>query len=149
MRYLLCRLYSYTTLCNQEILHLTESAGMVPSIFHLAGQVQGLMKSSSRLLLQMFPASPWKSQEYLDGTGLLEEVETADWTDQTLPSWRHSVWVRMPNLVFFFERKLTDPTENPDPLNMLTLLTFSCFIVKACWGVKLGVDVFEWKMLHF
>ena len=22
------------------------------------------------------------------------EVETADWTDQTLPSWRHSVWVR-------------------------------------------------------
>jgi len=34
-----------------------------------------------------------KYKEYLDGTGLLEEVETADWTDQTLPSWRHSVWV--------------------------------------------------------
>lgn len=34
-----------------------------------------------------------KYKEYLDGTGLLEQVETADWTDQTLPSWRHSVWV--------------------------------------------------------
>ncbi|CAJ1386718.1 unnamed protein product [Effrenium voratum] len=34
-----------------------------------------------------------KYKEHLDGTGKLEQVETADWTDQTLPSWRHSVWV--------------------------------------------------------
>lgn len=61
----------------------------------------------------MFPASPWRSQEYLDGTGLLEEVETADWTDQTLPSWRHSVWVRMPNVGYLFFKRKTDPTEKP------------------------------------
>lgn len=34
-----------------------------------------------------------KYKEYLEGTELLEKVETADWTNQTLPSWRHSVWV--------------------------------------------------------
>ena len=27
------------------------------------------------------------------GTGKLENVGTADWTDPTLPSWRHSIWV--------------------------------------------------------
>lgn len=34
-----------------------------------------------------------KYKEHLLGTNLLSEVETADWTEQTLPSWRHSVWV--------------------------------------------------------
>jgi len=29
----------------------------------------------------------------MEGTNLLEKVETDDWTDQTLPSWRHSIWV--------------------------------------------------------
>jgi len=29
----------------------------------------------------------------MEDTGRLEAVETADWTEQTLPSWRHSIWV--------------------------------------------------------
>eukprot|EP00931_Biecheleriopsis_adriatica_P103744 TRINITY_DN78538_c0_g1_i1.p1 TRINITY_DN78538_c0_g1~~TRINITY_DN78538_c0_g1_i1.p1 ORF type:complete len:463 (+),score=51.04 TRINITY_DN78538_c0_g1_i1:72-1391(+) len=29
----------------------------------------------------------------MKGTGVLETVETADWTERTLPSWRHSIWV--------------------------------------------------------
>ncbi len=29
----------------------------------------------------------------LQGTGKLDDVATADWTDPTLPSWRHSIWV--------------------------------------------------------
>jgi MPBQ/MSBQ methyltransferase len=29
----------------------------------------------------------------LQGSGVLEQVATTDWTAQTLPSWRHSVWV--------------------------------------------------------
>jgi len=32
-------------------------------------------------------------KEHLMATGALSSVETADWTEQTLPSWRHSVWV--------------------------------------------------------
>jgi len=34
-----------------------------------------------------------KYKEYMLGTGLLDQVETNDWTEQTLPSWRHSIWV--------------------------------------------------------
>ncbi|CAE7835004.1 unnamed protein product [Symbiodinium sp. CCMP2592] len=34
-----------------------------------------------------------KYKEYMEGTELLEQVDTADWTEQTLPAWRHSVWV--------------------------------------------------------
>merc|ERR1712217_309509 len=29
----------------------------------------------------------------MEETGVLESVETADRTEQTLPSWRHSIWV--------------------------------------------------------
>ena len=29
----------------------------------------------------------------IQGTGQLEQVATDDWTDPTLPSWRHSNWV--------------------------------------------------------
>lgn len=32
-------------------------------------------------------------EKRLNATGLLERVDTADWTKQTLPSWRHSIWV--------------------------------------------------------
>lgn len=35
-------------------------------------------------------------QEYgrlLQGTGQVDEVVTEDWVDETLPSWRHSIWV--------------------------------------------------------
>jgi len=34
-----------------------------------------------------------KYKEHLLGTGALAEVETEDWTQRTLPSWRHSIWV--------------------------------------------------------
>lgn len=34
-----------------------------------------------------------KYKEYMEGTELLDQVDTADWTEQTLPAWRHSVWV--------------------------------------------------------
>jgi len=34
-----------------------------------------------------------KYKEHLKCTGALAEVETADWTEQTLPAWRHSIWV--------------------------------------------------------
>lgn len=31
--------------------------------------------------------------QLMQGTGVLESVETGDWTERTLPSWRHSIWV--------------------------------------------------------
>jgi len=31
--------------------------------------------------------------KFMENTGKLENVSTDDWTDQTLPSWRHSIWV--------------------------------------------------------
>lgn len=31
--------------------------------------------------------------QLMQGTGRLQEVVTADWTPQTLPSWLHSIWV--------------------------------------------------------
>lgn len=31
--------------------------------------------------------------QLMQGTGVLETVETDDWTECTLPSWRHSIWV--------------------------------------------------------
>jgi len=35
--------------------------------------------------------------ECMQGTGQLEQVGTADWTEPTLPSWRHSIWVGVYN----------------------------------------------------
>lgn len=32
-------------------------------------------------------------ERLMNGTGQLESVGTADWTDPTIPSWRHSIWV--------------------------------------------------------
>lgn len=32
-------------------------------------------------------------KELVDATGLMNEVTTADWNEQTIASWRHSVWV--------------------------------------------------------
>lgn len=29
----------------------------------------------------------------MEGTGVLQSVQTEDWTERTLPSWRHSIWV--------------------------------------------------------
>lgn len=29
----------------------------------------------------------------MDGTSLLRQIRTEDWAEQTLPSWRHSIWV--------------------------------------------------------
>lgn len=34
-----------------------------------------------------------KYKEIIDTTGLMNEVKTEDWNDQTIASWRHSVWV--------------------------------------------------------
>lgn len=34
-----------------------------------------------------------KYAELIDATGLMNEVTTADWVDETIASWRHSVWV--------------------------------------------------------
>merc|ERR1712226_224239 len=34
-----------------------------------------------------------KYKRHLLDTAALEKVETHDWTEQTLPSWRHSIWV--------------------------------------------------------
>jgi len=31
--------------------------------------------------------------KFMEETGVLEKVETDDWAEQTLPSWRHSIWV--------------------------------------------------------
>lgn len=36
---------------------------------------------------------PQAKNALLQGTGKLESVGTADWTDPTIPSWRHSIWV--------------------------------------------------------
>jgi MPBQ/MSBQ methyltransferase len=34
-----------------------------------------------------------KYKEIIDATGVMDEVTTADWNEQTIASWRHSVWV--------------------------------------------------------
>lgn len=34
-----------------------------------------------------------KYKEIIDATGLMNEVTTDDWNEQTIASWRHSVWV--------------------------------------------------------
>jgi len=34
-----------------------------------------------------------KYNEIIDATGVMNEVTTADWVDETIASWRHSVWV--------------------------------------------------------
>lgn len=34
-----------------------------------------------------------KYKEIIDATGLMNEVTTLDWKDQTIASWRHSIWV--------------------------------------------------------
>jgi len=34
-----------------------------------------------------------KYVELIDATGVMNEVTTADWVDETIASWRHSVWV--------------------------------------------------------
>lgn len=42
-----------------------------------------------------------KYKQHLVGTGAVEDVETADWTQQTLPSWRHSIWVAVWSPVYW------------------------------------------------
>ena len=32
-------------------------------------------------------------KDLIDGTGMMEEVKTADWVKNTIASWRHSIWV--------------------------------------------------------
>lgn len=32
-------------------------------------------------------------KELIDATGMMNEVTTADWVDETIASWRHSIWV--------------------------------------------------------
>jgi len=34
-----------------------------------------------------------KYAELIDATGVMNEVTTADWVDETIASWRHSIWV--------------------------------------------------------
>lgn len=34
-----------------------------------------------------------KYAELIDATGMMNEVTTADWVDETIASWRHSIWV--------------------------------------------------------
>jgi len=34
-----------------------------------------------------------KYKELVDATGLMNEVTTADWVEETIASWRHSIWV--------------------------------------------------------
>jgi len=48
-------------------------------------------------------------KEHLLDTGSLSEVETADWTEQTLPSWRHSVWVGVWSPFYWMKIVLRNP----------------------------------------
>jgi MPBQ/MSBQ methyltransferase len=32
-------------------------------------------------------------KELIDDTGMMNEVTTSDWVDETIASWRHSIWV--------------------------------------------------------
>jgi len=34
-----------------------------------------------------------KYADIIDATGLMNKVTTADWNEQTIASWRHSIWV--------------------------------------------------------
>lgn len=50
-----------------------------------------------------------KYKEHLLGTGALSDVETNDWTEQTLPSWRHSVWVGVWSPIYWIKITLRQP----------------------------------------
>lgn len=50
-----------------------------------------------------------KYKEHLLGTGALASAETADWTEQTLPSWRHSVWVGVWSPLYWMKITLRRP----------------------------------------
>lgn len=50
-----------------------------------------------------------KYAELMRGTGVLEKVETDDWTERTLPSWRHSVWVGVWSPWFWLKTTLGKP----------------------------------------
>jgi len=45
----------------------------------------------------------------MEGTGVLKSVETDDWTEQTLPSWRHSIWVGVWSPWFWMKVMLQRP----------------------------------------
>jgi len=46
---------------------------------------------------------------FMKGTGVLKSVETDDWTERTLPSWRHSIWVGVWNPWFWMKVMLARP----------------------------------------
>jgi len=48
-------------------------------------------------------------KEHLLGTSSLATVEIADWTEQTLPSWRHSIWVGIWSPFFWLKIVLKRP----------------------------------------
>merc|ERR1712050_416777 len=50
-----------------------------------------------------------KYAEHLQGTGMLKDVETNDWTEQTLPSWRHSIWVGVWYPLYWIKISLRSP----------------------------------------
>lgn len=92
--------------------------GVVTSLLHFPQQVQGeLQRFPSQHECPSFEAlylsrsilralSCWRrhliSSCRVANVGQLRaerwQVETADWTDQTLPSWRHSVWADAPRI---------------------------------------------------
>lgn len=57
------------------------------------------------------------------------KVETADWTDQTLPSWRHSVWVRDSGFTPFTLVKTLVATVNQPSVNWNSLGCKGCRLV--------------------
>lgn len=50
-----------------------------------------------------------KYKDHLLGTNALDQVETADWTEQTLPSWRHSIWVGVWSPLYWINISLRRP----------------------------------------
>lgn len=54
-----------------------------------------------------------KYKEHMLGTDLLANVETQDWTEQTLPSWRHSIWVGVWSPWYWLKQCLQRPAAFP------------------------------------
>ena len=58
------------------------------------------VRQSCKKLTQLLDHTPLNCINLItlvQGTGKLEHIESADWTAETIPSWRHSIWVGVYN----------------------------------------------------
>ncbi|CEM04269.1 unnamed protein product [Vitrella brassicaformis CCMP3155] len=70
--------------------------------------------------------------EMLQDTGVMENIETADWAQQTLPSWRHQIWLGI-----------------KDPLPWLTKPKFYWKCVRDAWCLNRMHQAFKEGLMQY